>query len=55
MITKEHITSGLRLNGGLLRPPINQSAEIHLFGQEVNPETWAVSKSDRLHEGSNGP
>ncbi len=22
------------------------TAEIHLFGQEVNPETWAVSKSD---------
>ena len=26
--------------------PVNPSAEIHLFGQEVNPETWAVSKSD---------
>ena len=46
MITKEHITGGLRKNGDLLRPPINRDAEIHLFGQEVNPETWAVSKSD---------
>jgi type I restriction enzyme M protein len=46
MITKEHITVGLRKNGGLLRPAINPDAEIHLFGQEVNPETWAVSKSD---------
>jgi type I restriction enzyme M protein len=46
LITKEHITVGLRKNGDLLRPPINQGAEIHLFGQEVNPETWAVSKSD---------
>jgi type I restriction enzyme M protein len=46
MITKEHITVGLRKNGDLLRPAINQDAEIHLFGQEVNPETWAVSKSD---------
>jgi type I restriction enzyme M protein len=46
MITKEHITVGLRKNGDLLRPAINQGAEIHLFGQEVNPETWAVSKSD---------
>jgi type I restriction enzyme M protein len=46
MITKEHITVGLRKNGGLLRPAINTDAEIHLFGQEVNPETWAVSKSD---------
>ena len=46
LITKEHITVGLRKNGSLLRPPINKDAEIHLFGQEVNRETWAVSKSD---------
>jgi type I restriction enzyme M protein len=46
LITKEHITVGLRKNGNVLRPPINKAAEIHLFGQEVNPETWAVSKSD---------
>jgi type I restriction enzyme M protein len=46
MITKEHVTVGLRKNGDVLRPPINDEAEIHLFGQEVNPETWAVSKSD---------
>ncbi len=46
MISKEHVTVGLRRNGDLLRPPINPQAEIHLFGQEVNPETWAVSKSD---------
>lgn len=45
-ITKEHITIGLRKNGDVIRPPINREAEIHLFGQEVNPETWAVSKSD---------
>jgi type I restriction enzyme M protein len=46
IITKEHITVGLRKNGDLIRPAINKDAEIHLFGQEVNPETWAVSKSD---------
>jgi type I restriction enzyme M protein len=46
MITKEHVTIGLRKNGDLMRGPINKDAEIHLFGQEVNPETWAVSKSD---------
>ena len=46
LITKEHVTIGLRKNGDLLRPGINPAAEIHLFGQEVNPETWAVSKSD---------
>jgi type I restriction enzyme M protein len=45
-ITKEHITAGLRKNGEIVRPPINPGAEIHLFGEEVNPETWAVSKSD---------
>jgi type I restriction-modification system DNA methylase subunit len=28
------------------KPAINPHAEIHVFGQEVNPETWAVSKSD---------
>jgi type I restriction enzyme M protein len=46
MIAKEHVTVGLRKNGDLLRPPISKDAEIHLFGQEVNPETWAISKSD---------
>jgi type I restriction enzyme M protein len=46
MITKEHVTIGVRRNGEIVRPPINPEAEIHLFGQEVNPETWAVSKSD---------
>jgi type I restriction enzyme M protein len=46
LITKEHITLGLRKNGELLQPPINKNAENHIFGQEVNPERWAVSKSD---------
>ena len=46
MIAKEHITDGRRGNGDRLRPPINAQGDIHLFGQEVNPETWAVSKSD---------
>jgi type I restriction enzyme M protein len=46
MIAKEHITVGVRKNGDLLRPAINPEAEIHLFGQEVNPETWAIARSD---------
>ena len=46
MIAKEHVTRGHRDNGNLLTGPVNPDAEIHLFGQEVNPETWAVSKSD---------
>jgi type I restriction enzyme M protein len=45
-ITKDHIRIGLQKNGEVVRAPINPDAEIHLFGQEVNPETWAVSKSD---------
>src|SRR4029077_13037937 len=45
LISKEHITIGVRKNGDILRGPINSSADIYLFGQEVNPETWAVSKS----------
>lgn len=54
MIAKEHITVGLRKNGDLLRSAINRDAEIHLFGQEVNPETWAVSKSDLLMKDPTG-
>ncbi len=46
MVTKEHIAVGVRRNGNVIRSPINVEADIHLFGQEVNPETWAVSKSD---------
>ena len=46
MIAKEHITVGVRRNGELLRPAINPGADIHLFGQEVNPETFAICKSD---------
>lgn len=45
-ISKEHITVGVRRNGDLIRPSLNPKAEIHLFGQEVNPETWAISRSD---------
>ena len=46
MIAKQRILEGRRANGELLRPPINRDADIHLFGQEVNPETWAMSRSD---------
>ena len=46
LITKDHIRSGIVQQGQVVQPPINPDAELHLFGQEVNPETWAVSKSD---------
>jgi type I restriction enzyme M protein len=39
-ITKEHI------QGGDSSDAINPDASVFLFGQEVNPETYAVSKSD---------
>ena len=45
-IAKERINVGHLENGNLLAGPVSPDAEIHLFGQEVNPETWAVSKSD---------
>ena len=45
-IAKELVNIGHWDNGNLLVGPVNPDAEIHLFGQEVNPETWAVSKSD---------
>jgi type I restriction enzyme M protein len=54
MITKEHITVGLRKNGDLLLSPVNPGAEIHLFGQESQPETWAVAKSDMFMKDPTG-
>ena len=53
-IAKDHITLGMRKNGDLARAPINPAAEVHLFGQEVNPETWAVSKSDLFMKSTDG-
>ncbi len=54
MIAKEHITVGRLENGNLIYAPINPKAEIHLFGQEVNPETWAISKSDMFIKDPSG-
>ncbi len=45
-IAKEHVTVGERREGELLGNGVNPDADIHLFGQEVNPETFAVCKSD---------
>lgn len=33
---------------------LNPSAEVHLFGQEVNPQTYAVSKSDLYLKSADG-
>lgn len=55
-ITKEHITQGVRdeETRGFVRPAISAGAEVHLFGQEVNPETFAVCKSDLYMKSADG-
>ena len=45
-IAKERIKEGDREDGKRLADAVNPDAEIYLYGQEVNPETWAVSRSD---------
>lgn len=46
MIARDHITKGRVVDGNVVRPPINPAAEVNLFGQETNPETWAITRSD---------
>ena len=53
-ISKDHILSGRRKNDTPIRKPINPEADIHLFGQEVNPETFAVCKSDLFMKSTDG-
>jgi len=53
-ISKDHLLSGRRRNDTLIREPINPEADIHLFGQEVNPETFAVCKSDLFMKSTDG-
>jgi hypothetical protein len=53
-ITKDHITVGVRKNSEVVRAPINPDADIHLFGQEVNPGTFAVVKSDIFMKSTDG-
>ena len=47
-ITKDHIL------GTPERPGLNPQADIHLFGQEVNPETFAICKSDLFMKSLDG-
>ncbi|MEA3238387.1 MAG: N-6 DNA methylase, partial [Candidatus Bipolaricaulota bacterium] len=53
-IAKEHIMAGISKDGKLIKAPINPQADIHLFGQEVNPETFAICKSDLYMKSSDG-
>ena len=53
-IAKEHITVGETREGERLDDPVNPNADIHLFGQEVNPETFAICKSDLFMKSEDG-
>lgn len=53
-IAKDHITVGERRDEQLVAKAVNAEADVHLFGQEVNPETWAVSKSDLYMKSADG-
>ena len=53
-IAKEHVTLGERREGERLSSGVNPDAGIHLFGQEVNPETFAVCKSDLFMKSKDG-
>ncbi len=46
MIASEHIAKGRTIGDKVVRRAINPGADIHLFGQETNPETWAIARSD---------
>ncbi len=53
-IAKEHITLGERREGERRGNAVNPDADTHLFGQEVNPETFAVCKSDLFMKSEDG-
>ena len=53
-IAKEHITAGETREGARLGDAVNPAADVHLFGQEVNPETFAISKSDLFMKSEDG-
>ena len=53
-IAKEHVTVGERRGGEPLGNALNPGADIHLFGQEVNPETFAICKSDLFMKSEDG-
>ena len=53
-IAKEHITVGETRDGEQLGAPVNPGADTHLFGQEVNPETFGICKSDLFIKSEDG-
>ncbi len=53
-IAKEHVTAGETRGGEPRAPAVNPGADIHLFGQEVNPETFAICKADLFMKSEDG-
>ena len=53
-IAKEHITAGEIRDGERRGDAVNPGADTHLFGQEVNPETFAICKSDLFMKSVDG-
>ena len=53
-IAREHITVGETREGERQADSLNAGADIHLFGQEVNPETFAICKSDLFMKSEDG-
>jgi len=54
-ISKAHITEGIKNDDDVaIQEPINPKADIHLFGQEVNPETFGICKSDLFMKSRDG-
>ena len=53
-LAKEHVTAGETRGGEPCAPAVNAGADIHLFGQEVNPETFAICKSDLFMKSADG-
>ena len=53
-LAKEHVTAGETRGGEPCAPAVNPGADIHLFGQEVNPETFAICKADLFMKSADG-
>ena len=53
-IAKEHTNAGEIREGERRGTAVNPEADIHLFGQEVNPETFAICKSDLFMKSKDG-
>ena len=53
-IAKEHVVLGETREGESRGEAVNPDADVHLFGQEVNPETYAICKSDLFMKSADG-